>query len=159
MTTHPTQILYGQRIARQGKLRLGCAAILFDQNRQELLLTRRSDNGQWCLPGGIIEPGETISEACEREVREETGLKVKVERITGVYSNPDQMIVYPDDNKAHVIVLSFEVSLVGGKLGLCNETTDIRYFLVREAINMDLFHSHAEFIRDALTENGQAFIC
>jgi ADP-ribose pyrophosphatase YjhB (NUDIX family) len=158
MNTRPTEVLYGHRVARQGILRLGCAAVLFDKTREKLLLTRRTDNGRWCLPGGVINPGESVSEGCEREVFEETGLKVKTERLTGVYSNPDQMIVYPDGNKTHAIVLSLEVSLAGGNLGLSNETTDAGYFSIREAAQMDLFHGHAEFIRDILTGRTQAFI-
>jgi 8-oxo-dGTP pyrophosphatase MutT (NUDIX family) len=43
---------------------------------ERLLLTKRSDNGQWCLPGGGIDPGERPAEAAEREVLEETGLTV-----------------------------------------------------------------------------------
>ncbi len=53
-----TRILYGDRIGRQGKIRLGCIAILFDEKQEKVLLTRRADNGQWCLPGGGAEPGE-----------------------------------------------------------------------------------------------------
>jgi ADP-ribose pyrophosphatase YjhB (NUDIX family) len=122
------------------------------------LLTRRADNGQWCLPGGMVTPGESVKEACEREVWEETFLKVRVLRLTGVYSNPDRLTVYPDGNKAFVIVLGFEVEKIGGELGISEETTDARFFPVPEAIEMDLFHGHAEQIRDAVPENTAAFI-
>jgi ADP-ribose pyrophosphatase YjhB (NUDIX family) len=151
-----TRILYGDRIGKQGKIRLGCSAMLFDEARQRILLTRRADNSQWCLPGGMIDPGESISEGCEREVWEETGLRVA--RLTGVYSDPNRLTVYPDGNRAHVIVLAFEVEQVGGELGLSDETTDARFFPVVEAVHMDLFHGHAEHIRDAMTGQDKAFI-
>jgi ADP-ribose pyrophosphatase YjhB (NUDIX family) len=131
---------------------------LFDKTRETILLTRRTDNGQWCLPGGMIDPGESVAEGCEREVFEETGLRVRVVRFIGVYSNPDRLTVYPDGNKANVIVLSFEVGQVGGELGLSSETTDAQFFPVAEAVQMDLFHGHAEHIRDALIEQDEAFI-
>ncbi|HSJ87691.1 MAG TPA: NUDIX domain-containing protein, partial [Anaerolineales bacterium] len=67
-----TQIFYGPRLGREGKLRLGTSAILFN-HEGKFLLTQRQDNGQWCLPGGAVEPGESLAEACEREVFEETG--------------------------------------------------------------------------------------
>ena len=70
-----TQILYGERIGKQGKIRLGCSAAIFDEHGR-ILLTRRADNGQWCLPGGGMESGESAAEACEREVLEETGLSL-----------------------------------------------------------------------------------
>jgi len=78
----------------------------------------------------MIEPGESIAEGCEREVFEETGLRVQVLRLTGVYSDPDRMTVYPDGNKAQVIVLNFEIEQVGGELGISDETTDAHFFPV-----------------------------
>ena len=158
MNIQTTKVLYGDRIGKQGKLRLGCSAVLFDEMRETVLLTRRTDNGLWCLPGGMIDPGESVAEGCEREVFEETGLRVRVVRLTGVYSNPNRLTVYPDGNKACVIVLTLEVALVGGELGLSNETTDARFFPVAEAVQMDLFHGHAEQIRDALVGQDASFI-
>jgi ADP-ribose pyrophosphatase YjhB (NUDIX family) len=153
-----TQVLFGDHISKEGKIRLGCSVILFNETKDKVLLTRRSDNNQWCLPGGIIDPGESVTEGCEREVWEETSLSVRVVRLTGVYSNPNTITIYPDGNKAHVIVLNFIVEQIGGELSLSNETTDARYFPVSEAIRMDLFHSHAEIIQDALSGNAEAFI-
>jgi 8-oxo-dGTP pyrophosphatase MutT (NUDIX family) len=150
--------MYGNRISSQGEVRLGCSVILFNATRDEVLLTRRTDNGQWCLPGGRIDPGESVTEACEREVMEETGLLVHLVRLTGIYSNPDRLIVYPDGKKAHVVVLNFEVEQVGGTLGLNDETTDARYFPVSEALEMNLFHNHVDHIRDALAGKAEAFI-
>jgi len=158
MNPQPTTVLYAERIGKEGALRLGCSAILFDQNRTLVLLTRRADNGQWCLPGGMVTPGESVTEACEREVWEETGLNVRITRLTGVYSNPNRLTVYPDGNKAFVIVLGFEVEQTGGELGISEETTDARFFPVSAAIDMDLFHGHAEQIRDAVPGNAAAFI-
>ena len=45
-----TRILFGDRICKQGKIRLGCSAVLFDEKREKVLLTRRGDTGQGCLP-------------------------------------------------------------------------------------------------------------
>ncbi|HEY5270775.1 MAG TPA: NUDIX domain-containing protein [Anaerolineales bacterium] len=153
-----THILYGERIGKQGKLRLGCSAVLFDEKRETVLLTRRSDNGQWCLPGGTIEAGESVAEGCEREVWEETGLRVRVIRLTGVYSDPHHVVVYPDGNQVHIVVLNFEVELLGGEPGLSNETTGVDWFPVREAGEMNLFHDHAQHVRDALVGQEAAFI-
>jgi len=155
---NPTKVVHGERVARQGELRLGCSAVLFGEARETVLLTRRADNGQWCLPGGMIDPGESVSEGCQREVFEETGLRVRVTQLTGVYSNPNLLAVYPNGNKAHVIVLAFEVERVGGELGLSDETTDARFFPVAEAIKMELFHGHTEHIRDALAGQDKPFI-
>lgn len=143
-----TYVVTGDRVGREGKLRLGCSAIIFDQN-QKVLLTRRSDNGQWCLPGGAMEPGENVAEACAREVWEETGLRVDVLRLIGVYSDPHRIIVYPDGNKVHIVALSFEAKITGGELGLSNETTEFGYFSLEEAAKLDIIGNHFERVRDA----------
>ena len=61
-----TRVVFGERIAKDGELRLGCSAVVFDTTREKILLTQRTDNGQWCLPGGRIEAGESVAEACVR---------------------------------------------------------------------------------------------
>ncbi|HNQ94892.1 MAG TPA: NUDIX domain-containing protein [Anaerolineales bacterium] len=152
-----TQTLYGDRLGKQGKLRLGCSAIIFDENKR-VLLTRRTDNGQWCLPGGAIDSGESAAEACIREVWEETGLHVRVKRLVGVYSDPNQLVIYPDGNKAFVVALSFEAEIVGGELGLSNETTDAGFFSVAEMDAMTMLGNHKLRVEDALLNQAEAFI-
>jgi ADP-ribose pyrophosphatase YjhB (NUDIX family) len=152
-----TQVLYGPRLAREGKIRLGCSAAVFDAQGR-VLLTKRTDNGQWCLPGGAVDPGESVSEACEREVLEETGLRVRVKRLVGVYSHPDQLVVYPDGNKAHIVALHFEVELTGGTLGLSSETTEAGYFTQEQVETMDLIGRHKERVIDTLENQPEALI-
>jgi ADP-ribose pyrophosphatase YjhB (NUDIX family) len=152
-----TQVLYGERLGRQGKLRLGCSAAIFDAQRR-ILLTRRADNGQWCMPGGAVESGESVAEACKREVFEETGLNVRVRRLVGVYSHPDQLVLYPDGHKAFIVALHFEAEIVGGELGLSNETTDFGYFTLEEIHSMELLGRHKERIVDTLENHIAALI-
>jgi 8-oxo-dGTP pyrophosphatase MutT (NUDIX family) len=160
MTNTPdprTEILYGERLGKQGKLRLGCSAVIFDE-RKRALLTRRADNGLWCLPGGKMESGESAAEACEREVWEETGLRVRVKRLIGVYSNPDQLVIYPDGRQAFFVVLSFEAEIIGGELGLSNETTETGYFSLEEIEVMPIHGRHNQRVADALVFQPEAFI-
>jgi len=116
------------------------------------------DNGLWCLPGGGMEAGESVEECCLREVFEETSLQVKVKRLTGVYSNPDQLVVYPDGNQAHFVVMNFEVEAVGGELGLSDETSEFGYFTLAEMESMQIHDRHAERVADALTGQAEAYI-
>ena len=98
-----SKLIFGERIGRTATLRPGSSAIIFDTTRENILLTRRSDNGRWCLPGGGMDAGESASEACVREVLEETGLAVRVTRMVGVYTSPDLIIEYPDGNRVQPV--------------------------------------------------------
>ena len=60
---------------------------------EEILLMQRSDNGMWTLPGGHVEPGESVTDAALREVLEETGWKIELGRLVGVYSDPARQVV------------------------------------------------------------------
>jgi len=152
-----TQVLYGPRLGKEGEIRLGCSAAILDEDGR-ILLTRRTDNGQWCLPGGRMESGESAAEACEREVLEETGLSVRVTRLVGVYSHPDQLVIYPDGNKAHIVALHFEAEVIGGEPGLSDETTDFGYFTVQEIEGMEMIGRHKERVIDTLEIHPQALI-
>ncbi len=149
-----TQILYGDRLGRQGEVRLGCSAIFFDERREKVFLTRRTDNGMWCLPGGRVDPGESVEEAVLRELWEETGLRGRVTRFLGVYSDPNRLVIYPDGNKVHIVALSFEVEVTGGEPGLSNETTDFGFFTLAEAAQMGIISNHFERVLDALKNEG-----
>lgn len=153
-----TQVLYGERLGKEGQLRFGCSAVIFNADRSKALLTRRTDNGLWCIPGGAMEAGESAAEACIREVWEETGLHVAVKRLIGIYSNPHQLVVYPDGNKAHIVVMSFEVEVVGGELGLSNETTAAGFYTVQEMETMPMHGKHKERVEDALLNLAEALI-
>lgn len=153
-----TQILYGPRLGREGKIRFGCSAVIFDETRTKVLLTRRMDNGLWCIPGGAMESGESVAEACEREVFEETGLRVRVKRLVGVYSNPDQLVVYPDETKVHIVVVGFEAEVISGELSLSNETTDVGFFSFAEMETMPMHGKHKERVEDAMSNQREAFI-
>ena len=152
-----TQILYGDRISKQGKIRLGCSAAIFDDEGR-VLLTKRRDNGQWCLPSGGMEPGESVAEGCEREVYEETGLKVRVNRLVGVYSHPDQLAVYSETDKFQIIALHFEAEIIGGELGLSDEASDFGYFTLEEIEGLEMLGRHKERITDTLKKQKEAFI-
>ena len=105
-----------------------------------------------------MESGESAAEACEREVFEETGLIVRVKRLVGVYSHPDQLVVYPDGKKAHIVALHFEAEIIGGELGLSNETTDFGYFTLQELEGLEFLGRHKERILDTLESHPEALI-
>jgi 8-oxo-dGTP pyrophosphatase MutT (NUDIX family) len=147
---------YGDRIGRTGRLRPGCTAVIREPAGAGVLLTRRTDNGRWCLPGGAIEPGESVAEACIREVFEETGLHVRPVRITGVYSTPHILLVFADGNRWQVVAINFLAEITGGELGLSDETTEAGFFSAEQMQGMDIVDLHRERIADALVDQQSA---
>ena len=147
---------FGDRIGKGGTLRPGASALIFDKTTGNILLTRREDNGRWCLPGGGMDPGESAAEACIREVFEETGLEVEVKKLVGIYTSPDILVEYPDGNKTQPVAFSFEVEVTGGTLGLSDETTEVGYFTIEEMENMDMMEHHVQRIYDALEGSPEA---
>ena len=152
------RLIYGERIGKLAKLTPACAAVIFDPTRQRVLLTLRSDNGRWCLPGGAIDPGESAAEACAREVLEETGLVVRVGRLVGVYSSPHRIIEYADGNRRQGLTLSFEAVPFGGELGLSDETTEAGYFTQEQMKAMDVMEPIYERVADAFAGEEAAFV-
>ena len=65
----------------------------------EVLLIRRTDNGNWSLPGGAIDLGESLVQAAVRETLEETGITCEITGISGIYSNPRHIIEYTSDGE------------------------------------------------------------
>ncbi len=153
-----TEVIRGDRIGKLGVLRVGCSATIFHPDKQRVLLTRRSDNGLWCLPGGGMDPGESAAEACAREVLEETGLVVNVGRLIGVYTSPNLVVEYADGNRVQPVALNFAAEPIGGELGISDETTDVGYFTTEEMKSMDVWEHHIERIRDAMAEAESAFV-
>ena len=153
-----TKVIRGDRIGKLGVLRVGCSATIFDDTGQRVLLTRRADNGVWCLPGGGMDAGESASEACAREVLEETGLVVAVGRLIGVYTTPDLIIEYADGHRIQPVSLNFAAETVGGELGLSDETTDVGYFSVEDMRTMDVWEHHRLRIDDALAGVNEAIV-
>lgn len=150
--------ILGERVGKDGVLRPIATAVIFDDDRQKVLLTRRSDNGRWCLPGGAMDPGESAEQACVREVDEETGLVVRAARLIGIYTSPDLLIEYPDGNRIQPVVFCFEANVVGGELQTTEETTEAGYFKAEEIQTLDILEFGRQQIWDAMQNHEAAFI-
>jgi ADP-ribose pyrophosphatase YjhB (NUDIX family) len=138
-------------------IRPGVAAVIFRDDG--VLLQRRDDNGRWGLPGGGVEPGESVRVAIAREVREETGLDVEPVRVIGVYSDPanHQIVTYPDGNVIHYVSTVFECVIRNGELACGAESLELGFF-DPHALPDDTLPISRIRIADALTNHVGAFI-
>lgn len=150
--------IFGDRIGRSAILTPSCAAVIFDSERRCVLLTKRSDNGRWCLPGGAMDSGESATECCAREAQEETGLVVGVGKLIGVYSSPHWILEYADGNRRQGLNLIFEAIPIGGELCITDETTEVGYFGATQMDEMDVMEPVYEWVADAFVGQEATFV-
>jgi 8-oxo-dGTP diphosphatase len=100
--------------------------------------------GFYALPGGFVDYGETVESAVVREAFEETGLKVKIVRLLGVYSDPKR------DPRGHTASVVFLCKPAGGSLVTStNETKDVRSFAKSDLKKIKLAFDHGKILKDA----------
>jgi 8-oxo-dGTP pyrophosphatase MutT (NUDIX family) len=123
-----------------------------------ILLHRRRVGGGWAPPSGSLEPGEDVLAGLLRELREETGLTVDVERLVGVYSDPASQIVhYPDGRVIQFVTCLFACRLHGGVLQGSEEGTAWAWF-APSALPEDLTAYARVWLRDALSGKAQVVV-
>lgn len=91
-----------------------CAVVLRESDgTTQVLYGRRSDNGLWALPSGIVEPGEQPARAAVREVFEELRVEAEAERLALMVADPD--VVYPNGDVCQYVSLTFRCRYVSGE--------------------------------------------
>ena len=135
-------------------IRLSVSAVIRrEPGGREILLMQRSDNGHWGLPGGYVEAGESVTSAAAREVQEETGYRVAVGDLIGVYSDPvRQVIAYSADERVQAVNLCFDaVAVEAGEPTTPEETLAVDFFPC-DALPEPFVPIHGIRISDALEE-------
>ena len=94
----------------------------------EVLLIRRSDNGNWALPGGAMDLGEALPQTAVRETLEETGIQVEITGLVGIYTDPRHVILYTSDGEVRQeFSVVFSARPTGGAPTTSEETTEVRW--------------------------------
>jgi len=124
---------------------VGVGAIIIEGDR--VLLVKRAHppiQGQWSIPGGVLEVGEMVREAAVREAREETGLVVEPGELLGVYDrilrDPEQRVQY------HYVLIDFLCRPVGGELLAASDAAEVRWFKREELLPLQLAEDTLEVI-------------
>jgi 8-oxo-dGTP diphosphatase len=125
--------------------RVGSAVFVVDEHGR-LLLGRRDKEphrGKWVLPGGKVEPFESIEDAARRELLEETGLEIEIDRTVDVV----QIIDPPHE---HRVIVYTHASPVRGTVSGSSDLSSARFFARAEVADLDLTPT----VRDVLTRHG-----
>ena len=94
----------------------------------ELLLIRRTDNDNWAMPGGAVDIGESLAQAAVRETREETGIDCEITGLSGIYTDPEHVMLYTSNGEVRQefsIVLTARAT--GGEPTRSEESSEVRW--------------------------------
>ncbi|HEV3381832.1 MAG TPA: NUDIX domain-containing protein [Trebonia sp.] len=126
--------------------------VLAADSQGRILLQRRRDTGQWAIPMGKMEFGETPTQCAVRETLEETGILVETDGILGVYSDPGHIVAYSDGE----IRQEYEVILLGHPVGgtptANDEASDVAWFAPTELAELDIHPTQRRQLRDYLNQ-------
>jgi ADP-ribose pyrophosphatase YjhB (NUDIX family) len=125
---------------------VGVGAIIIENPR--VVLVKRAHppiQGQWSIPGGVLEVGELVRDAAVREAREETGLIVEPGELLGVY---DRVLRAADGRvQYHYVLVDFLCRVVGGELKAAGDAADVRWFTWKELPTLNLAEDTLDVIR------------
>ncbi len=121
--------------------------IFIYNNKKEFILIKRKNEpfkGQWALPGGFVDYGETVENAAIREAKEETSIDVELKRLINVYSDPER------DSRGHTVTIAYTAQGNFEDAKAADDASDIKIFAFNEIDNLDLAFDHEKIIKDAL---------
>jgi len=149
---------YNNPDAPQANSIVPAASAIVKNSEGKILLHRRSDSDAWSLPGGAMEIGESISETVKREVKEETGLEVEPEYVTGIYSDPKHIIEYSDGEIRQEFSLCFACQIVKGDLRVSEESLELAFFSPQEIERLNMHESTRLRIKHYLEHRNRPVI-
>jgi 8-oxo-dGTP diphosphatase len=128
--------------------RVGSAALVTDNGRILLgVRVKEPNKGKWVIPGGKVRPFESYHDAASREIREETGLEVKVDGVVGVYE-----IIRPQEE--HRLIVYSWAHLIGGELKASDDIAEVRFFSREEIQQLVLAGQCSEIVAQVLRDVG-----
>ena len=133
---------------------IGVGSIIIEDDR--VVLVKRAHppiQGQWSIPGGVLEVGELVREAAIREAREETGLIVEPGELLGVF---DRVLRDADERvQYHYVLVDFLCRRVGGEFLAASDAADVRWFTRAELPALNLAEDTQDVIRKAFEMLGR----
>ena len=119
----------------------------------QVLLVRRADDGNWELPGGRVNIGESASETVVREVGEEAGVVIKVTGVLGIYSDPGHVLAYPEGEVQQQFAVCFHAWAIEGDIHPdLQETIAAEWFAPGEARQLPMHPTMRRRLVDALAD-------
>jgi 8-oxo-dGTP pyrophosphatase MutT (NUDIX family) len=138
-------------VGNEKVLMVVASALVFDKENR-VLMQNRSDNGQWCFPGGFMELGESIQDTARREVFEETGLLLDKLELFGIYSGPEYDKTFSNGDQVSLVHISFICKQYKGELIESNEEYILNKFFGLDELPENIFTEHKMLVDDLLSK-------
>src|SRR3954471_17768275 len=120
-----------------------------------VLLTCRSDNGNWSMPGGAHDPGESLSMTAVRETLEETGINVRLTGLAGIYTDPRHVIHYTsNDEVRQEFTVVYRGEYLSGERTTSSETTHVEWVPTDQVPQLHMDRSQRMRLQWALAQHG-----
>ncbi|MDO3410518.1 NUDIX hydrolase [Saccharibacillus sp. CPCC 101409] len=119
-----------------------------------ILLQKRTDNGRWGLPGGALEPGESMEEVARRELREETGLEAGALELIGVFSGEELYYRYPHGDEVYNVIAAYRCGEFQGEPAPDGEETEQLQFFLPDTLPDELNPADRPALRAYLAARG-----
>jgi 8-oxo-dGTP pyrophosphatase MutT (NUDIX family) len=131
------------------------SASAFVLRNGKVLMSRRVDNGNWTMPSGAHDPGESLSMTAVRETLEETGITVQPVGVAGIFTDPRHVIHYTsNDEVRQEFSVVYRAEYVSGEARCSSETNQVEWVPVDELDDLPMDRSQRERIRWALHHEG-----
>ena len=125
----------------------------------QILLMRRTDNGNWAVPGGAMDLGESLVEAAVRETREETGIECEITGLSGIYTSPAHVIEYTSDGEVRQeFSVVFTARPAGGQLRASSESAEPRWVDPAEIPGLVMHPSMRQRITHYLEKRAEPYL-
>lgn len=126
------------------------AAVAILNSKKELLMLHRKDNKKWTMPGGTLEFGESMVDCALREVKEESGLTVKIKDIIGTYTDPNIRVAYSDGEVRQEFTIVYYGEANGFEVKLDEESSNFVWVSLDEVMGLPLADSQKRRIKDVI---------
>jgi len=132
------------------------SAAAFVLRNGAVLLTQRSDNGNWTMPGGAQDPGESLTATAIRETVEETGVTVRPTGLVGIFTDPKHVVHYTsNDEVRQEFTVVYRANYVSGDPTTSSETTHVEWVPAEKVTDLRMDRSQRLRVEWALQHPGQ----
>lgn len=150
---------YDPEAPKPNSIRPAAAVVLFDSS-SNILLLRRKDNDKWTMPGGTLDFGESLTDCAVREVREETGLQIRITGLIGTYTDPHVLIAYGDGEVRQEFTFVYAAEIESGELKIDDESKEAAWVPLSSAVGLPLAESQRQRLKDVMAyqKEGRIFL-